>query len=104
MHTEDNMVERIEEADMMLQGHIGEKYMSEQELLPCPFCRYSGDKYIPEVVRYCVLYPVENICMTISGIAGAKTTHYAVVCDNCGAQGAIFSNPQEAVEAWNTRL
>lgn len=50
-----------------------------EELKPCPFC--GGEAKFTE--------PYKNI--------------YVVSCPNCGVGSAIFSNPGEAIEAWNRR-
>jgi Lar family restriction alleviation protein len=58
------------------------------EALPCPFCGgEAGDDYIRKD-------------------PGSDDTSFWVVCDNtdCNAEGPLRKTPEEAIEAWNTRM
>lgn len=50
------------------------------ELKPCPFC--GGEAKLTE--------PYMNI--------------YVISCGNCGVGSAIYTNSEQAIEAWNRRV
>jgi Lar family restriction alleviation protein len=63
--------------------------VSEQNLLPCPFCGATAGH-------------VANIGVELKAIDYAGGMHL-VVCHNCGVEARRFYSPEPAIAAWNRR-
>ena len=75
------------------------------ELLPCPFCQ-TAEEFPPRIVRVRMSHPSygpHGVAVHIFGGIEDDKCSYAVICDNCGSQGQIRKEAENAIEAWNTR-
>ena len=61
----------------------------ERRLKPCPFCETEWDE------------DEEDSPITVQSLVSVKYPRYAVICEECGAQGPTARLEYEARELWN---